>query len=373
MDNLKGFPLSGQRTSHASVEWFESVWEERGLDKDLMRKLYEHIKGKLMKKILERYEKAMESDNKDARSELHRVENDPDQQAILAPRATYPVQPAAAPQGCKRQAAELQPVAPKKNKVVDFIDLTADSGLEGSGGLRAKNVLGLHVKMLTPFEWSEISSYGQVYYVGCHAKRKIWGVLDGPRNCGYDNKLNGYRVVLRDHIAYRYEVLDTLGKGSFGQVVKAFDHKSKQLVALKIIRNEPRFSQQAVQEVDILSRLRDLDHARANIIRMLDHFTFRNHRCITFELAGLNLYEYVRQNQFRGMKPVVAAKIVNSILQSLALLHSEDIIHADLKPENILLQHASGTEIKVIDFGSSCYVGKQIYSYIQSRYYRAPE
>lgn len=83
-------------------------------------------------------------------------------------------------------------------------------------------------------------------------------------------------------------------------MVKAFDHKSKQLVALKIIRNEPRFSNQAEQEVHILSRLRDLDHGRANIIRMLDHFTFRNHKCITFELAGLNLYEYVRQNKFRG-------------------------------------------------------------------------
>lgn len=46
----------GHRVGAASVEWFESVWEERGLDKELMRRLYEQIKDKLKRKIQERYE-----------------------------------------------------------------------------------------------------------------------------------------------------------------------------------------------------------------------------------------------------------------------------------------------------------------------------
>uniref|UniRef100_A0A8C9N531 Protein kinase domain-containing protein n=1 Tax=Serinus canaria TaxID=9135 RepID=A0A8C9N531_SERCA len=44
--------------------------------------------------------------------------------------------------------------------------------------------------------------------------------------------------VLHDHIAYRYEVLEVIGKGSFGQVAKCLDHKTNELVALKIIRNK---------------------------------------------------------------------------------------------------------------------------------------
>jgi dual specificity tyrosine-phosphorylation-regulated kinase 2/3/4 len=60
-------------------------------------------------------------------------------------------------------------------------------------------------------------------------------------NFGFDDDRNDYILVMHDHIAYRYEVLSVLGKGSFGQVVMAFDHKTGEKVALKIIRNRSRF------------------------------------------------------------------------------------------------------------------------------------
>ena len=61
------------------------------------------------------------------------------------------------------------------------------------------------------------------------------------------------------------------------------------------------------------------------------------------------------------------------ILQALVLLQRNRIIHCDLKPENILLKKSNRSAIKVIDFGSSCFADKKIYTYIQSRFYRAPE
>lgn len=48
-------------------------------------------------------------------------------------------------------------------------------------------------------------------------------------------------------------------------------------------------------------------------------------------------------------------------------------MHCDLKPENILLKTANKSGIKVIDFGSSCFDTERVYTYIQSRFYRAPE
>lgn len=45
------------------------------------------------------------------------------------------------------------------------------------------------------------------------------------------------KVSIGDSICYRYEILSGLGEGSFGQVFKAFDHKKRETVALKVIRN----------------------------------------------------------------------------------------------------------------------------------------
>lgn len=65
-----------------------------------------------------------------------------------------------------------------------------------------------------------------------------WGESKSPWFC--PSLLAWLLQVLHDHIAYRYEVLDMIGKGSFGQVVKCLDHKNNELVALKIIRNKKR-------------------------------------------------------------------------------------------------------------------------------------
>lgn len=61
------------------------------------------------------------------------------------------------------------------------------------------------------------------------------------------------------------------------------------------------------------------------------------------------------------------------LLFTLLFLKKHKILHCDLKPENILLKKSDLNDIKVIDFGSSCYENRKIYTYIQSRFYRAPE
>ena len=61
------------------------------------------------------------------------------------------------------------------------------------------------------------------------------------------------------------------------------------------------------------------------------------------------------------------------MLSSLCLLQDKNVIHCDLKPENILLAHPLRSEIKIIDFGSSCFEKEKVYTYIQSRFYRSPE
>lgn len=76
---------------------------------------------------------------------------------------------------------------------------------------------------------------------------------------------------MNEHIAYRYEIIKKLGKGSFGIVLRAFDHKSKEFVALKILKNKKRLYKQGLVEAKLIDDLNksDLDDKK-NIVRKLD-------------------------------------------------------------------------------------------------------
>jgi len=67
------------------------------------------------------------------------------------------------------------------------------------------------------------------------------------------------------------------------------------------------------------------------------------------------------------------AYIARQCLIALNFVHSLGLVHSDVKPENILLCSYSRAKVKLIDFGSSCYLTDRQSSYIQSRSYRAPE
>ena len=69
----------------------------------------------------------------------------------------------------------------------------------------------------------------------------------------------------------------------------------------------------------------------------------------------------------------LSGKHDTQILDALAVLRDEGVIHCDLKPENVLLEPDSSGNIKVIDFGSACMQHETVYTYIQSRFYRSPE
>lgn len=228
---------------------------------------------------------------------------------------------------------------------------------------------------LNIFERGEIIDYKEVYFCGTKNAKKHVGDLNAQTaNFGYDDDRGDYNIVLGDHLAYRYEVVDVLGKGSFGQVVRCIDHKTGGLEAIKIIRNKKRFHQQALVEVNILQKLREWDpDNKHSMINFTQSFYFRGHLCISTELLGMNLYEFIKAHEFKGFSLRLIRRFCKQMLASLVLLKAQKVIHCDLKPENILLAHPLHSEIKVIDFGSSCFETEKVYTYIQSRFYRSPE
>lgn len=111
-------------------------------------------------------------------------------------------------------------------------------------------------RWLCEYECKEILDYESVYYVGAHSEKKMASPDHSTNNYGYDDERGDYQVINHDHLAYRYEVIDTLGKGSFGQVLHCRDHGTGESMAIKIIRNKKRFHHQALVEIKILDNLR---------------------------------------------------------------------------------------------------------------------
>lgn len=123
---------------------------------------------------------------------------------------------------------------------------------------RVSPATAIQMVPLNIFERGEIIDYKDIYFCGTkHAKKHVGDLHAQTANFGYDDDRGDYNIVLGDHLSYRYEVVDVLGKGSFGQVVRCIDHKLGKLVAVKIIRNKKRFHQQALVEVNILQKLRE--------------------------------------------------------------------------------------------------------------------
>ena len=232
----------------------------------------------------------------------------------------------------------------------------------------------------------------------------------GSNNNGWDDDNYDYIFTSGELFYGRYKIKERIGKGSFGQVVRAEDIETNREVAIKIIKSKKPFLLQAKTEIELLTHLWEHDpEDQHNVgtyryiviflwlgytcpvatvsnprlflslfiyaVRLLTHFVYRNHQCLVFEMLSLNLYELLKNTQFGGVSLNLIRKFAKQVLKALSFLARDDvdIIHCDLKPENILLRHPKKSGVKVIDFGSSCRSNQRMYSYIQSRFYRSPE
>ena len=120
-------------------------------------------------------------------------------------------------------------------------------------------------------------------------------------------------------------MLEFLGKGTFGQVVKCFRHGSNDIVAVKILKNHPSYARQGQLEVSILLRLRQENAGAYNVVWAFECFRHRGHSCLVFEMLGQNLYDFLKENRFQpvALKHIraVAVQVSVSLLLPAYLLH----------------------------------------------------
>lgn len=175
---------------------------------------------------------------------------------------------------------------------------------------------------------SKIASNHTTTNVAASSKRSSSGA-DG------DYQLVQHEVLFS--LSSQYEVLEFLGRGTFGQVVKCWKKGTSDIVAIKILKNHPSYARQGQIEVSILARLSQENADEFNFVRAYECFQHKNHTCLVFEMLEQNLYDFLKHNKFSPLPLKYIRPILQQVLTALLKLKQLGLIHADLKPENIML------------------------------------
>ncbi|KAB5586305.1 hypothetical protein PHYPO_G00000080 [Pangasianodon hypophthalmus] len=190
----------------------------------------------------------------------------------------------------------------------------------------------------------------------------------------------------------RYEIVSTLGEGTFGKVVQCIDHhRQGSHVALKIIKNVEKYKEAARLEINVLEKIKEKDPENKQLcVCMYGWFQYGGHVCISFELLSLSTFDFLKQNNYIPYTLEQVRHMAYQICSAVEFLHANRLTHTDLKPENILFINSDfttcynpdkqceervlkDTAVKVVDFGSATFDHEHHSTVISTRHYRAPE
>ncbi|KAM0788289.1 hypothetical protein ACM66B_001435 [Microbotryomycetes sp. NB124-2] len=187
-----------------------------------------------------------------------------------------------------------------------------------------------------------------------------------------------------------YRIIKQLGQGTFGKVVAAEHIKTRQQVAIKIIRNVDKYREAAKMEIAVLKKLEKGDVTnKFKCIQLTECFINHGHHCLVSELLGQSVFDFLKENGYAPFPLSHVQSFARQLLSSVTFVHRMQFIHTDLKPENILLEDGRAdivpakryknrkilrnTSIRLIDFGSATGAKDYHASVVSTRHYRAPE
>ncbi|XP_028897593.1 serine/threonine-protein kinase PRP4 homolog isoform X5 [Zeugodacus cucurbitae] len=194
-----------------------------------------------------------------------------------------------------------------------------------------------------------------------------------------------------DILHHRYKIMATLGEGTFGRVVKVKDMERDFCMALKIIKNVEKYREAAKLEINALEKIAQKDpHCDHLCVKMIDWFDYHGHMCIVFEMLGLSVFDFLRENNYEPYPLEQVRHMAYQLCYSVKFLHDNRLTHTDLKPENILfvdseytthynhkinreVRRVKNTDVRLIDFGSATFDHEHHSTIVSTRHYRAPE
>ncbi|RLB37792.1 MAG: hypothetical protein DRH12_13840 [Deltaproteobacteria bacterium] len=167
----------------------------------------------------------------------------------------------------------------------------------------------------------------------------------------------------------KYLITDIIGRGGYSIVYKGIHSGLNMPVCVKMLKHDlamdPDFQRNFRNEARLIA---SFDHP--NIIRVYDiEERFRTIFIIMELLEGLALSDLLKQGQNLSYGQIVS--ILMQVCQGLSYAHSQGIIHQDIRPDNIFI--LPNRQVKILDFGVAAPVGSEIFDFIGTVYYMAPE
>lgn len=142
-----------------------------------------------------------------------------------------------------------------------------------------------------------------------------------------------------------------LGSGSFAKVYEAKHSVLDKTVALKTLNisemKDGYMKKHYKREAALLAQL---NHPA--IVTLFEVMETKNHFCIALEYGGVNLCDFVRNQQRSRLDEVTARNISRQLASAVAHMHEQGIVHRDIKLENVLVDSTS-KKVKLTDFGLS--------------------
>ena len=171
-------------------------------------------------------------------------------------------------------------------------------------------------------------------------------------------------------IDHRYEVIDTLGSGSWANVYKVRDIRSGNFYTLKLFQYLPSEDIYSLFSAEDMHHITKIEHPNLN--HVIDFGHVNDHIYVISDF-----FEGSTLNNFRFSKNKVDTlyQIVVQVCYALNALHTQKIIHKDIKLENILYSMSGNSiEVKVIDYGFSKFYLDKDSQYVSGTLpYVAPE
>ncbi len=68
---------------------------------------------------------------------------------------------------------------------------------------------------------------------------------------------------------------------------------------------------------------------------MFDAFNYYGHMCLTFEVLGESVFDFLKANGYSPYPPEHVRHISQQLCSAVAFMHEHRVTHTDLKPENV--------------------------------------